>query len=129
MTKILIIDDEKNIRDLIGEFVQDQFRIEQIDYAEDAFSAYHKMCMTKYDVICLDHYMPYFKGGDFFNLLRTKPGINRDTPVIIVSAFIPELPKNIQASETLFYLEKPMDMDRLCRYLRMILSKEKRMAV
>jgi DNA-binding response OmpR family regulator len=123
MIKILVVDDEEEIRDFIGEYLQFEFKVEHIDFAQDAFEAYHLTCLHEYDLICLDYHMPYFKGGDFLDVLRTKLGPNCNTPVIIVSAFIPELSKDLQISDILFYLEKPMDMTRMCRYVKMILSK------
>jgi len=121
MTKILIVDDEEEIRSLLSDTFRLEYHIEDITTAQDGLEAYHICQLHKFDLICLDHIMPYFKGADFLTALRKKEGPNRDTPVIMISAYIPDLSDSHKTSHHTLFLEKPVDPDRLKRYVKISL--------
>ncbi len=121
MAKILIVDDEVEIRLLLSDAFRLEYHIDDITTAADGLDAYHLCQLHKFDLICLDHMMPYFKGADFLTALRNKEGINKDTPVIMISAYIPDISDTHKTSHHTLFLEKPVDPDRLKRYVKISL--------
>lgn len=117
--KVLIVDDEKDIRHIYEEVLKQELQFDNVTFASDGLEAYTECTLQKFDVITLDHMMPYMKGADFLIALRNKPGINQHTPVIMISAFLPELSETIKSIENTFFLEKPVDFSRLIRYIKM----------
>lgn len=123
MKKVLIVDDEKDIRVIFEEVFRFELGFESITFAEDGLDAFHACSVQKFDVISLDHMMPHLKGADFLSALRTKPGLNQNTPVIMISAHIPEFVNEVKAIENTFFLEKPVDFARLARYVKMCVTE------
>ena len=78
--KILIVDDEKMIREVIKEYCLEEKYI--VDEAENGYIALEKLNNNKYDLLILDIMMPVMDG---FSLLK-KVDTNKRIPTIILSA-------------------------------------------
>lgn len=79
---ILIVDDDKDLRDLMVDFLEEQgFSMLQ---AENAVAAFKTIHLEKPDLILLDIEMPGKNGLDICRILKAKPSTS-DIPVIIVS--------------------------------------------
>lgn len=124
MKKVLIVDDEKEIRNVFADILGHEFGLDKITFAGDGLEAYTECSLQKFDIITLDHMMPFMKGADFLIALRNKPGINQHTPVIMISAHLPELSETVKTIENTFFLDKPIDLQRLIRYVKMSLKSE-----
>jgi two-component system nitrogen regulation response regulator NtrX len=123
MKKVLIVDDEKEIRNIYEEIFRSELGFESVTFAGDGLEAFTECTLQKFDIITLDHQMPFMKGADFLSALRNKPGINQLTPVIMISAFLPELPETIKTIENTYFMDKPVDFARLSRYVNMSVKK------
>lgn len=119
MKKVLIVDDEKDIRHIFEEIFRHELEFDSVTFAADGLEAYTECSLQKFDIITLDHHMPFLQGAEFLTALRNKPGINQFTPVIMVSAYLPELPETIKTIENTFFVDKPVDFTRLSRYVNM----------
>lgn len=119
--QILIVDDEADIREILGEMILKDFPNVKITHAIDGLDAFLKIQDTKFDLICLDHMMPHFRGADFLIALREKENLNRTTSVIMVSAYIPEIPNSVKSLDNTLFMEKPIDFTRLIRNVKMYL--------
>ncbi|NGP44282.1 response regulator transcription factor [Bacillaceae bacterium SIJ1] len=89
--RILIVDDEKNIRHLIGKHLTNaglQYR-----EAADGLSALHMMQHETFDLILLDLMMD---GADGMDVLRHARSLQLNTPIIIVSA-LHDIDKKIES--------------------------------
>lgn len=81
MKKILVVDDEKNIRSVIREYAE--FSGYCVEEAEDGMDAV-KMCEeTNYSLIIMDVMMPKMDGFSAVKAIRTK---NKDVPFLMLSA-------------------------------------------
>lgn len=80
MSKILIVDDEAKIREVIREYAE--FNGYETDEAEDGMSAVGLCKLNKYDLVILDIMMPKLDG---FNACKEIKKIY-DVPVIMLSA-------------------------------------------
>ena len=106
---ILVVDDEPDIRHLIGEILTD------FDYAvtevHDAAAARTAVRLQKFDAILLDIWMP---GDDGITLLKEWYDAEFETPVIMLSAH-GSIETAVEATRcgAFDYLEKPVSIGRL----------------
>ena len=80
MAKILIVDDEAKIREVIREYAQ--FNKYETDEAEDGMQAVGKCLNNEYDLIIMDIMMPRLDGFSACKEIRK----NSDVPIIMLSA-------------------------------------------
>jgi len=72
--KVLIVDDSKLVREILGEILSEYPLIEVVGKAEDAFVAREMIKLHKPDVLTLDVEMPKMDGLTFLkNLMRLRP--------------------------------------------------------
>jgi DNA-binding NtrC family response regulator len=120
MTRILLIDDEKNILKTVGSNLeQNGFNV---DVAISAEVASTKMDSNKYDVILCDLILTGMSGLDFLSLIRNT---NKDMIFIMITAngFIDDAVKAIKIGADDF-ISKPIDMDGLINNINILLSKK-----
>lgn len=122
MMNVLIVDDEKEIVEHLAEFLSDELQCEVVKCydGKEAFEACQKL---QFDLICTDHKMKEMNGSEFIVALRNSVGHNAQVPVILISAFIPDVPSRIHEIEKVFFVEKPVAYDRLLRYAKMSMIK------
>lgn len=83
--KILVVEDDKKIQELIVEFLLEQNYI--VDYADDGILGYEKYEANQYDLLILDVMMPHLDGYNLCNLIRSK---DKNTPIIFLTALSEE---------------------------------------
>lgn len=82
MKKILVVDDEENIRELYrDELVEQGF---EVNLAEDGFKALEMLSTFKPDLITLDVKMPGIDGLEVLRRIREK---DVNIPVLLLTAF------------------------------------------
>lgn len=119
MNKILVVDDEKSIRNTLREILEyEKFKV---DEAENGKAGLQKLKDNRYDLMLCDIKMPQLDGMD---LLELAVQINADMPVVMISGH-----GNIEtAVEALKkgafdFIEKPIDLNRLLVTVRNALDK------
>ncbi|MCC2686860.1 MAG: DNA-binding response regulator [Paenibacillaceae bacterium] len=80
MTKILVIDDEQNIRELIGLYLRKEGY--EVEEAGDGLEALELLKTVRVDLIVLDIMMPKMDGWELCRELRQ----TSDTPLLMVTA-------------------------------------------
>lgn len=120
--KILVVDDEKDILEVLVEFLQDQL-VCDVFTADDGLDAFLKGQKEKFDLILTDHRMPLMSGSSFIHALRNKSGPNQSTPVLFFSQYIEEAKLNALTLDRVFFMEKDSYKQKLYNYLTMILGK------
>ncbi|MEA2107465.1 MAG: sigma-54 dependent transcriptional regulator [Bacteroidota bacterium] len=119
MAKILVIDDEKSIRDTLKEILE--YEEHQVDLAADGDEGLTLFNKNKYDIVLLDIKMPQKDG---IEVLEEIFKINYEIPVIMISGH-----GNIDtAVETIKkgaydFIEKPLDLNRLLVTIRNAMDK------
>lgn len=122
MKNVLIVDDDIEIRNIIEEYLNRILGSTHVTISQDGIEAFMSSSMQKYDIIILDHQMPRLRGIDLLVALRNKAGPNKDTPIIVISAHIPELPGPLDEFKNTFFLGKPFDFNGMSHYLEMALK-------
>lgn len=123
MKRLLIVDDELDILELYRDFFKME-GITDITYASDGIEAFVLCTQHEYDIITLDHEMPFMKGADFLKAIRNKENKNMKTIVMMISAFIPDIENSMKNYENTFFFDKPVDLVKLARYIKIMPDKK-----
>ena len=118
--KILIIDDERSIRNSLGEILSDEGHT--VDTAEDGPSGLSKALSEKYNAIFCDIKMPQMDGIEFLEKAKTIT----DTPIIIISGHgTIDIAVDAIKKGAYDFIEKPIDLNRMLITLRNALDKNR----
>ena len=123
--KILIVEDEKHLNDLLHDYVKDAYPDAVIHQVYDGLSALNRVSVEVYDLILLDLVMPGLLGFEVCKALRENPEFSQ-TPIIVMSAksYKPDIDK-AKALGADAYVVKPVDMEELLRIAKEHLNKRK----
>ena len=117
--KVLIVDDEPNVRRLSHKILSNKFDIVE---AEDGIQAIDVATAQKPDVILMDMMMPKMDGLTACHVIRNDP-VTKSIPVIMVTAIGFEL--NIKLSEQMGaagYVTKPFSPQDLLDTIAQVLA-------
>ena len=119
--KILVVDDETEMRSSIGEFLQNSGYA--ICDAGDGEEALAKTFTEKPDLILLDLRLPKVDGYQVCQTLKGNP-ITSGIPIIMITALkaTPQKVKGIEYGAD-DYISKPFDLDELLARIRMIMRR------
>lgn len=120
MTKLLVVDDEQKIREVIKEYAE--FNEFQVSEAEDGMEAISKVKNEDYDIIVMDVMMPKLDG---FSACKEIKKI-KDIPVIMLSARGEEYDKlfgfELGVDD---YMVKPFSPKELMARINAVLARKK----
>ncbi len=119
MSRILVIDDERSIRNTLKEILE--FEKYTVELAEDGFKALELLQTKDFDVILCDIKMP---GMDGIEVLQKVEELKPDTPVVMISGHgnIDTAVESIKKG-AFDFIEKPLDLNRLLITLRNAMDK------
>ncbi len=112
---ILLADDEEAILGVLVDMYEANFSNIRITQCMNGALALHECWQKRFDLICTDYRMPAMDGLELTETLRRKEGPNQKTPIIFLSGFIPEFKFKAEVYEDVYFLEKPVHVDRLMR--------------
>ncbi len=119
---ILVVDDEKNITDLLKDILEDEgFTVET---ASDIKEAKEKLKEKDYEIVFLDVWLPDGEGTDLIPFIKE---INQITKIIMISghANIPVAVKALKEGAYDF-LEKPISTDSILAVLQKAINEIKK---
>ncbi len=119
MSKILVIDDERSIRNTLKDILE--YEKYEVDLAEDGNKGIEKIRSAEYDIILCDIKMP---GLDGIEVLERLVVLAPDTPVVMISGHgnIDTAVDSIKKG-AFDYIEKPLDLNRLLITIRNAMDK------
>ncbi len=119
MSKILVIDDERSIRNTLKDILE--YEKYEVDLAEDGIKGIEKVKTAEYDIILCDIKMP---GMDGIETLEHLTELAPDTPVVMISGHgnIDTAVDSIKKG-AFDYIEKPLDLNRLLITIRNAMDK------
>ena len=117
--KILIVDDEPNVRRLLRTLLKKSFNIVE---AEDGGQAVEIACAEKPDLILMDIMMPRMDGYTSCHALKSEPATS-SIPIIMLTAI--DLKLNLQLSKEIGangYITKPFNSRELMDNISQVLA-------
>ena len=120
MARILVIDDEKSIRNTLREILE--YEKYKVDDAIDGIEGLELINKNEYDVILCDIKMPQMDGIEVLeNILKS-----HDTPVIMISGH-GNIDTAVEAIKkgAFDYISKPLDLNRLLITIRNAMDKSR----
>src|SRR5690554_285582 len=119
MSKILVIDDERSIRNTLKDILE--YEKYDVDLAEDGKKGLEMIKSTEYQIILCDIKMP---GMDGIEVLEKLQVMAPDTPVVMISGHgnIDTAVESIKKGAYDF-IEKPLDLNRLLITIRNAMDK------
>lgn len=120
MAKILVIDDEKPIRNTLKEILE--YEDHSVETASDGFEGIEKAKETKYDIILSDIKMPQMDGLEVIEKLM---GICPEVPIIMISGHgTVETAVEALKKGAYDFIEKPLELNRLLVTIRNALERK-----
>lgn len=122
MSKILIIEDEQAIRNVLKNILSEEDSSYQIDEAVDGFEGFEKIKQVDYDLVISDIKMPKMDG---IEVLTAAMEIKPETPFIMISGHgdIETAVGSIKLG-AYDYMSKPPDLNRLLNSVRNALDRK-----
>ena len=119
MSKILVIDDERSIRNTLKDILE--YEKYEVELAEDGNKGLEKVKGAEFDIILCDIKMP---GIDGIEVLEKLGEMTPDTPVVMISGHgnIDTAVESIKKG-AYDYIEKPLDLNRLLITIRNAMDK------
>lgn len=116
-TRILVVDDEENIRLLYKEELTDAGY--EVDTAKDAMDADKKIPIFRPDLITLDIKMPGMDGLEYLRKFREK---DKQTPVVLCTAY-QDYKKDFKVWASEAYVVKSFNLDHLKATIKEVLEQ------
>ena len=118
MKKILVIEDEKNIQNIIKEFLESAKY--EVNTADDGLEGINLIQNNNYDLILLDIMMPKIDGFVVCEMIRK----NSNVPIIILTALTDE-ESQLKGFDKLAddYITKPFSMPVVLKHIEAILRR------
>lgn len=112
-TRILIVDDERNMRTTLTDILEDEGY--EVAVAEDGDVAVELCSKNTFDVVLMDVRMPGLDGVEAFRRIRRhQEGVR----IILMSAYDVEMLKRTALDEgVIAFLDKPLDIERVVRLI------------
>jgi len=111
MAKILLIDDDPQMRKLISDFMGHCGH--EVLIAQDGAFGVSMSALEYPDIIILDMMMPVMSGPEALDVLKAEPGL-AGIPVVVVSANDnPDLQQQMLDAGVVAYLTKPIELQEL----------------
>lgn len=119
MSRILVIDDERSIRNTLKDILE--YEKYEVDLAEDGNKGVEKVKGAEYDIVLCDIKMP---GMDGIETLEKLTLLAPDTPVVMISGHgnIDTAVDSIKKG-AFDFIEKPLDLNRLLITIRNAMDK------
>ena len=120
--RILIVEDEEEIRKSLRELFESDYEVEE---AADGIEAIEKARSLKPDLILLDLRLPKVDGYQVCQRLKGDP-ITAQIPIIMVTALV-ETPQKVKGIEygADDYITKPFDLEEIEARVKMVLRRVK----
>jgi DNA-binding response OmpR family regulator len=118
--KILVVDDEPPLRELVVVTLGDAFVCDEVDNGDEALA---RLNADHYDLVMLDVMMPGTSGTDVLRKMRADKEL-RDVPVIVMSAW--QSPQDVASALEAGadrFLAKPFRIDELGSMVRGLVSR------
>jgi CheY-like chemotaxis protein len=122
MSKVLIVDDDREICGVLHELLQEEGF--QVHVARDGLEALEVLQRESGWVVFLDVMMPRMDGHALIHHLATDPRLHNDNKVILMSAglTLSQERKHLEDNVVQVFLPKPFDLDEVVEVVHQLAS-------
>ena len=113
MLRILIVDDDRNMRELLSLHLKNAGY--EVHVAEDGIAAGYAVLYQRPDLIICDVFMPHMSGFEFVAALRSDPA-QQNVPVIFLTTSVEGEARGRELG-AVGYLRKPVRADALLSFI------------
>lgn len=118
---LLVAEDNPVNRMLLNSLLDKKAKIQTVHDGEQAVDACNH---ERFDVILLDLQMPKLNGLDAACLIRQKSMLNKETPMILISANISDIDHEYQQKKWVdIFLQKPIDEAQLLHHILKVINQ------
>jgi CheY-like chemotaxis protein len=127
VSRILIVDDDPNIVQMLAEFLTDEGY--EVATATQSLRAFDRAKEAQPDLILMDIMMPYLDGLDQIKLLSLDDDL-KDVPIIVITANARALEgiEDLRVLRIVDYLYKPFEITDLLEKIKLALADRGRQA-
>lgn len=118
----LVIDDEKDILEIIEFYLKELYPNSHIETFTEPAKALTRAEKQSYDVIFTDFKMPRVNGVDLIKKIRNSEGPNKNTGVLIVTAKGDLVELELGELDNTLILDKPINKNRLAANTKIFIS-------
>lgn len=122
MSKILIVDDEKDLAEITGELLE--FKGYEAELAKSGYEAIEKASKTSFDLCLLDIRLPDMNGVEVF--LRIKEILPQMRIIMMTGFAVEDLIEEALKQGVYACIHKPFDMKRLLELIEEALKQKRR---
>ncbi len=124
MSKILIVDDDESLSNMLKEFLESEGH--QVEWAPDPVQGMLRARQWGPDMMILDYQMPRDTGAHLFETLRRNQA-TATLPVLFMSGSMPpaRIMEQITSSQYARFLSKPVQLETLKQTVEEILKGSK----
>jgi CheY-like chemotaxis protein len=120
---ILIVEDDKDMREIYEIFFSDQKDKYLFDFESSAEQALKKLKVKKYDLILLDIIMEPMSGDAFFMYVRKEMGEDlKNIPILVVSVLSPSILRQLKKINHVDFAQKPVTKEQLLEKIKAIIG-------
>ncbi len=117
--RILVIDDDETILDLLKDTLQPDY---QIAVAHDSLEGVELMMSERFDLMIIDLGMPVLDGVELIQKIRSNSPFDK-IPVLVLSAY-PELRARLRGADVQAIMAKPFSIDQLTQTVAKVIEGE-----
>ena len=122
ITKILILDDQPEIREIISDIINMNFDEVEIDEAEDFDQALKFSNEKKYNVLLVDINLGGKSGEDFIKEVRESEGNNQASPIFVITGSPRTIEGNLEKYSNILLFDKVDGIQSLTESLSSIIE-------
>jgi two-component system cell cycle response regulator len=122
---ILLVDDDAEIREALGELLGGRYRL---TFARDGAEAMAALCLQEFDLSILDLSLPIVDGFGLVKAIQGNGELSRSAVMVLSGHTAPELKVRALALGAADYMTKPFDADELMARVARILATATREA-
>ena len=120
--KILVLDDQPEIREIVSDIIHISYEEIQIDEAESFDVAMKLTEENKYKILLVDINLVGKSGVDFIKEIRGNDSINKNCPILVITGSPSSVEKELEQFENLELFSKVAGIENLTEKIAEILE-------
>jgi excisionase family DNA binding protein len=123
--KILVVDDEASIRDVVAEHLTNRPGAYEVLTAADGFEAGRLVATFRPDLVLLDLRMPGLDGFQVCRTIKADPETSSTVVIALTGFYSPETETRILECGAIRCFEKPVEMSTLSGFVDSVFEQQK----